>query len=190
MAVTAILITWKRQENIPRIVENLLKFDFIDEIIIRDNSKCENLKCYARYFLTEKAKNDLIYVQDDDCINHDIDKLFEEYKDGIICGGTQGYMDALNTPPYSNTSLALVGFGAIFDRKIIDFSEYLSKYPEDNLFYSEADRIFTLNNKTKVISCNIEILNEEKEAMSKEPNHLADRELIIKRHNGINTNTI
>ena len=177
--VTAVLITWKRQENIPRIVEEILKHDFIDEILIRDNSKCKNLKCYARYLLAKKAKNNLIYVQDDDCINHDIPKLLGG--EGINCGATPGYVNALNKPPYSNTSLALVGFGAIFNRKLINFDDYLSKYPKDNLFYSEVDRIFTLTNKTQVVPCDIELLNESKCAMSSEPNHLADRTLIIKR---------
>lgn len=163
----------------------MLKFDFIDEILIRDNSKCKNVKCYARYLLAKKAKNDLIYVQDDDCVNYDIGKLMGG--DGITCGATPGYIDALNKPPYSNTSLALVGFGAIFNRKLINFDKYLSLYPKDNLFYAEADRIFTLTNKTKVIPCKIELLDEQLGAMSSEPNHLPDRELIIQRINGINT---
>ena len=178
--ITACLITWKRQHNIPRIVEELLKVPEINEILIHDNSRGENHACYRRFELALKVKNDIIYTQDDDCINHDIDKLLGEK--GVTCGATDGYMNALDTPTHSNTALGLLGFGSIFHKKDIDFTKYLSKYSKDDLFYREADRIFTLSvGDTTVVRCNIELLDEELGAMSAQPSHLADRQLIIER---------
>jgi len=179
--VSACLITWKRQHNIPFIVKALLDVPYIDEILIADNS-AENHYCYRRFELALKAKNDLIYVQDDDCINHDISTLYKEHED-LTCGATQGYVDALSSPPYSNTNLALLGFGSFFWKDTIDFEKYLSRYPKDELFMREADRIFTLLHSfpPKVIKCAIEERDETKDSMSKEVRHLSDREEVIRR---------
>lgn len=180
--VTAVIITWKRQHNIPRIVDSILKVPQINEILIHDNSKGENLYCYRRFELAFIARNELIYTQDDDVVNHDIEKLIEEHE-GLTCGATQGYLNALNDPPYSNTNLALLGYGSLFSKKDINFGKYLSNYLVDELFFREADRIFTLfnPNKPKVIKCNIEEIDNLQHSMSGEARHLADRLEIIKR---------
>ncbi len=180
--VTAVLITWKRQHNIPRIVESILKVPQINEILIHDNSKGTNMYCYRRFDLAYVALNELIYTQDDDVINHDIDKLIEAHE-GLTCAATESYMNALDKPPYSTTNLALLGYGALFSTQDINFGKYLSKYPADELFYREADRIFTLlnPNKPKVIKCNIEEIDNLQNSMSGEERHLSDRQEIIKR---------
>ena len=178
--VTAVLITWKRQHNLPRIIEEILKVPQINEILIHDNSKGENRACYRRFELAVKAKNETIYTQDDDCVNHDISELIGEFGN-LTCGATKGYIDALDKPPYLNTNLALLGFGSLFKKAWIDFSKY--KYPHDDLFYREADRIFTLGleKRPKIVKCNIELLDEDTEAMSQQPNHIEDRKIIIER---------
>ena len=76
--ISAILLNWKRSENIPIIISHLLRYKFIDEIIIADNSKGENLKVYARYLAAQRAKNELIYFQDDDCLI-DVEKVYNAY---------------------------------------------------------------------------------------------------------------
>lgn len=178
--VTAVLIQWKRQHNLPRIIEEICKVSEINEILVHDNSKGENLACYRRFELAVKARNEIIYTQDDDCINHDIPKLFGNKR--TTCGATQGYMDALSKPPYSNTSLGLLGYGSVIHKNDIDFSKYLERYPIDDLFYREADRIFTLLGKRPIIiPCKIELIDEDIDPMSNQPNHLPDREEIINR---------
>ena len=77
--VTACLITYKRPKNLSKIVEHLLKYEFIDEIIIQDNDKRENLRCYGRYTSAIKAKNDIIYTQDDDCIVYNLEEIYEKF---------------------------------------------------------------------------------------------------------------
>ncbi|OQB05365.1 MAG: hypothetical protein BWY19_01084 [bacterium ADurb.Bin212] len=134
------------------------------------------------HFPQHYVNNELIYTQDDDVINHDIDKLIEAHE-GLTCAATEGYMNALNKPPYSNTNLALLGYGSLFSTWDMNFGKYLSKYPADELFYREADRIFTLlnPNKPRVIKCNIEEIDNLKHSMSGESRHLSDRQEIIKR---------
>lgn len=180
--ITACLITWKRQDNLPQIIKSLVDVPQINEILIHDNSKGDNLYCYRRFELAFTAKNELIYTQDDDVINHDIEKLIKEHE-GLTCGATDSYIDALNKPPYSNTNLALLGFGSLFSVKDMNFERYLASYPVDELFFREADRIFTLLNqyKPKVIKCNIEEVDNLQHSMSGEARHLADRQEIINR---------
>ena len=49
-------------------------------------------------------------------------------------------------------------------------------------FYREADRIFTLLGKRPIIiPCKIELIDEDIDPMSNQPNHLPDREEIINR---------
>lgn len=184
--VTAVLITWKRQHNIPFIVKLLDSVSEVDEIIICDNSKSDNQYCYQRFEMALRAKNNLIYTQDDDVINFDISRLVEEHEQ-LTCGATEGYMSALSQPPYSTTNLALLGFGSLFWKKDIDFSRYLDKYPKDELFLREADRIFTLlhPSKPKVTRCLIDERDEFKHSMSSEGRHLPDREVIINRCQGL-----
>lgn len=178
--ITAVIITWHRQQNVPRIVESLLK-NKIAEIMISTRED-EDLYCYRRFELAKRAKYDLIYTQDDDVINHDIDKLIEAHKN-LTCGATSGYIDALDKPPYSNTNLALLGFGSLFWKKDIDFTRYLDRYPQDGLFNREADRIFTLlhPNKPVVIPCQIEEIDNLDHSLSGEQDHLSKREEVIKR---------
>lgn len=162
-----------------------MKYDFIDEIIIRDNSKAKNIKCYARY--TSKAKNRYIYVQDDDCINHDIQKLYDEFfrkPDNIVHGGTEGYMLELDKNRKGKNQMAMVGWGAFIDRRWIkELDKYIDKYGRDYCFYRESDRILSvlMNKHHKVIECNIEHLDNDKHAMCAQPEHIKYKELSMKR---------
>lgn len=172
----------------------LLKHSFIDEILIWDNSKRDNLICYARFLLAMKASNEIVYFQDDDCINTDIKKLYREYQifpDDLIHAATPGYEDALaNDPAYKNNNLALIGWGSFVDKKWLvssknPFNRYLAKYPEDEYFYLLADRIFTilLPNRRHPVSCKIEHLHGsvDEDAISSRRTHLEEREECFKR---------
>lgn len=177
--VTACLITWKRQHNIPKIVEHLQKYPFIDEILIRDNSKGENLKTWARYQLSQQAKNETIYVQDDDCLV-DVQKLYDAYNgSGITYGATMESIEGSYHP-----RLCLVGWGAIFKRDWTGvFEDYLDVYPEDYLFYREADRIFTVMQPRahKPVLLDIQHMNEYDDAMSSQDEHVQTRNEAVNR---------
>ena len=85
MKVSAVLLKYKRLDELDAIIEHLKTYDFIDEILIRDNTK-ENLMGYGRYVTAESANNDTIYVQDDDCII-DLNPLYENYDGTKIVNG-------------------------------------------------------------------------------------------------------
>ena len=137
--ISAVIVSWKRPEEVGKIVENLHQYDFIDEIIIAVNKPDDNKKCYKRWLTALRAKNDTIYAQDDDCLVQNLDKLYKEYtgKEMLI-----GMKSARIAESIGNKS-SMVGWGSFFEKDWIDFSEYLEEYGEDNLLIRESDRIMT-----------------------------------------------
>lgn len=134
MIATAVLIT--REKEYPREVLKTLEGKF-DEILIE--TECPSI--HRRYELALKARNELVYVQDDDC-TIDPEKLFKAYNGQITNALTSHHLER-----YKNKGITLIGFGAFFPKSMIDFSKYLDKFPADDLFLSQADRVFTYLNK-------------------------------------------
>lgn len=80
--ITAILLSWKRTRNIPRIIEALSRSPRIGEILLWNNNpkaklhyprvvtinSPKNFLCFARYCLVPLAANDIIWFQDDDVL--------------------------------------------------------------------------------------------------------------------------
>jgi hypothetical protein len=148
ITITACLITWKRQHLIPKIIENLQQYPFISEIIVRDNSKCENIINYGRYDAALRASNDIIYTQDDDCIVNNIEEIYNSFISDPTCishSGTDYYESDIPNNIYGDAQMALAGWGSIFDRRWIPvLDKYIEKYGKDYCFYRETDRIFSL----------------------------------------------
>jgi hypothetical protein len=101
---------------------------------------------YARYEAIEQAKHDVIYTQDDDCLV-DASAVVAEYEPGAVTCN----MPSWKRPEYPD-GIALVGWGAVFHRNMVKvFGRYLSRFPADDLFLREADRVFTKLNRCKLI---------------------------------------
>lgn len=185
--VTAVLLTWKRQENIPLIIENLLKYPFISEIIIQDNSKTDNIKCYARY--TAKPRNEIIYTQDDDCIVHNIQGIYDKFiedKTRIAYSGELGYEDKIPATIYGKQQCALLGWGSIFKSEWVDvLNKYVRIYGKDECFYRESDRIFSmlLNKIHNFVPGGVSHLigKDDNNALCQQPDHLLFKNLAIER---------
>lgn len=135
MLATAILIT-KEKEYPKEVLDSLPPFD---EVIIE--TECPNI--LRRYELALKARNDLIYVQDDDCVV-DVLSLREQYNGELTNFITEHHYYA-----YLGTDITLIGFGAFFPKKAIDFTRYLDVYGVSELFLTQADRVFTYLNKPR-----------------------------------------
>lgn len=114
-----------------------------------DNSVRFNLKVFGRYAHIYPGPAHRVYTQDDDCIlgfGSQFD-LFRAYEPGVVTCN----LPAIRRPEYTD-GIALVGWGAIFDRNLTSvFNLYLKHFPLDDLFLTECDRIFTGLNKVKLI---------------------------------------
>ena len=187
--ITAVLITWKRQHNLPAIIDSLLKEPLISEIIIRDNSKCKNIMCYGRFTSAKKAKNNYIYTQDDDCIVKNIGGVIDSFirqPDRISYSGIDGYEEKIPDTIFGTKQLALLGWGSVFDRRWISvLDKYIAKYGKDECFYSETDRLFSLllNKHHNFVAGGVTHLEgkDDENAMCQRPNHLSFKETALER---------
>ena len=183
MKVTACLISWKRQNNFAKIIPHLLAQPWIDDIIIHDNSKGHNIMNYGRYTASRRARHNVIYTQDDDCIIHGLDKLWEAYDGSQLVYGHQAHM----TPEiFGGKHMAIMGWGTIFDRRWTNVLKgYINHFGKDKCFYRETDRIFTmlLNQRHKPVVIEVEHLEgyNDENSLSSQENHIAFKKLAITR---------
>ena len=115
-----------------------LTLGFFDEILVREESP----SVYQRYELAKQAKNDLIYVQDSDCmVNYQ--NLFKKYDGRITNTMTLPFQRQ-----YEPLGCTLVGWGTYFHKSALSiFDKYIAKYGVDAHLLREADRIFTYLNR-------------------------------------------
>jgi len=181
--VTAIIVT-KGDREITPVLDSLSPFRVVS---VWDNSRCKDRKVYGRYLAAASVLTDFVYVQDDDCLV-DGARLCREYdpeSGELLCNMLKGHQaDYVNWP-----GVALVGWGSIFPRSMVDFSPYLSKYPEDDLFYRECDRVFTYLNRQKTRLIDIGVTHLEiahgKDRLSLDPRHGNHMREIYQRLQGI-----
>ncbi len=131
---TAVLIT--KEASYPQeVLDSLPEFE---EILVYPN--CPDL--LHRFHKASEARNELIYVQDDDCIIRDIPALLARF-DGRITN----YVKRSHLEWYDGTGITLLGWGAFFRKESINFERYTSRYGFDLDLLREADRIFTFLNQ-------------------------------------------
>lgn len=175
--ISAVIPTNYERDNIGVIVDMLNGLGFND--IIVENS---DNKIYGRYEAIQRARHDIIYTQDDDCLIENIEELansYDPYK--IINNITEEKLlwYANNYP-----DITLIGWGAVFNKSMIDvLDKYISKYGIDDLLKIEADRVFTfLNSFSPVISDrHIKHLDGYMSGVSNKQDHLQRLELINHR---------
>ena len=141
--ITAIILT-KGGYPLDDIVDSL---QYFDQVIIADNSKLrEGLKVYLRYVaaFSETARHNIVYVQDDDAlvdVRAVVDQ-WREYMAPMVC----------NMPPDRRAEykrwpghISLVGWGTIFNRHVVkaNLDRFLKRWPIDELFLRECDRVAT-----------------------------------------------
>jgi len=159
--ISCVLIT--REKEYPKAVLERIDTGFFDEILIV--TECPSI--YHRYLAAQKAKNDIIYIQDDDCfVNYQV--LFKHYNGKITNAMTKPFIEK-----YKDLGCTLVGWGCFFHKSMLSyFDMYISEYGEDKHLLREADRIFTfLNQPFNTIVMPHEDLNQTPERMGFQPGH-------------------
>jgi len=164
---TAVLVT-RGDVDLEQILATLAVFD---EVIVWNNAERENLKCYGRFAGAREARNDLVYVQDDDLMAP-VEELFGHYDGGIVA----------NRKP--DEEWRFVGAGAFFDRRLLGvFDEYLVAYPLDDDFLRAADIVFAYANPYRSVWVGYEDLAwaMAPNRMYWEPDHYSVRERVKAR---------
>jgi len=85
--VSAVLLSQKRQKEPEEIKKHIETIPFIDEVIVWANSPEDSKKAYGRYLGARNAKNDVIYVQDDDCIVENIPEIYSTFDGKRLSNG-------------------------------------------------------------------------------------------------------
>lgn len=97
--------------------------------------------------LFKQTYREVYITQDDDCILSSIQPFLDAYTPGVVTCNVP-----VNRRAEYNDGVALVGWGAIFDRGCMGvFRTYLKHYPMDDLFLTECDRVFTGLNRVQLI---------------------------------------
>lgn len=162
-----------------------------DEIIVWDNSKAiKDLKVFGRFAGAFIARNDFIYIQDDDCLILTKDLVSEFisrtiFPTSVLCNFPH---DRRNE--YQKTGIALLGWGTIFHKSQLSvFDKYLTHYPMDDLFLRECDRIFSYLTRNHTHYTEVEMRQLPyafgNDRMGKETRHSHDLRTIRERLNGI-----
>jgi hypothetical protein len=166
MKITGVFIT--KEKEYPKEIDT----SGFDEVII----KTESQHVYQRYLSAAEAKNDIIYVQDDDCIL-DWRELLKHY-DGRLTNGITAHHKAA----YEGTGITLVGWGCFFPKVMLGvFPQYIDRWGVDPMLLREADRVFTyLNQPHNTIIMPHEDIRQV-ERMSHEPLHYAYQRQVLRK---------
>ena len=163
-SVSACLVSWKRPQNLPIIVQALRRVECIDEILIWNNNPRipleisetntrviqseQNQSCYGRFLCAAQARNSVIYVQDDDALNPDIPGLYDQFlrdPTRITHVLAPTHWPQRNRRVYGEAQAALIGWGAFFRKEWLSVLEELPlPMRRDPLFRREADAFFSL----------------------------------------------
>lgn len=163
-AATACLLSWKRPQHLPRIVQHLRRHPFIRAFRIWNNDPEVDLHvpgedvtiiradrnhgCHARYLCAAGATTDLIYTQDDDALNHDVEAVVRGHlaePDRLAHALAPKHYAARQDLIFGDAQLGWVGWGAVFPR---DWLTVLDALPEEVVgswrFEQWADIYFTI----------------------------------------------
>jgi hypothetical protein len=162
--VSACLLSWKRPHNLPIIIAALRQASFINEILVWNNNPDlrlevddpitrvinseDNAMCYGRFLCAAEARNRIIYVQDDDAVNHDIGGLYSQFladPPRITHALSPTHYEHRRRQIYATAHNALLGWGAFFRREWISvFNDLPASMFQDPLILREADKLFSM----------------------------------------------
>lgn len=196
MKVAAVLLSWRREHNLPLIVSRLQAEPLIDSVHVWNNAGCNSelkingVRIYAstrnictlgRYKCAAMTDADLCYVQDDDYLVENIPELIrlaQEKPDTIVAGLSPGHLKVEGNGQAAYMNL---GWGAVFRREWISvLDEWVRVYGEDDLLERKADRVFTvLHGKhlaipakvTRLVDPSGRFSDESKDALYRRPDH-------------------
>lgn len=138
-----------------------------------------DLAVYGRYAALEHASNEIIYVQDDDCLVDNPAAIARACPvSGVACNMPHEFRHAFYTHH------ALVGFGASFRRRIVApiFAEFHARYELGaDLFNRTCDIVFTGLTERGFVDVPVQSLSyaSDPNRMWKQPEHQQERSYVL-----------
>jgi hypothetical protein len=170
LPVSAVLIT--REPVYPRDININVNFD---EYLVETN--CKNLA--RRFKLAAKARNEIVYVQDDDA-QIDIEALWRHYDGRLTHAITPGHFRIYND--LCQNRVTLIGWGCFFPKALLTTAGHdLSRFGDhevDRVFTHQAFRVAGPHNTIKMPIVQI----TRARAMSRDnPDHYRSRDFVIRQ---------
>jgi hypothetical protein len=164
--VTAVLVKWKRPKELEIIYQLLSECVFIDEILVCDNTSSMNYGPYGRFVMAARAKNDVIFSQDDDCVVRNPGSLINLFNgQRIVCGMKPDHMRAYEQKKWHDSGgmligwEALLGWGSVWKREWIgNFLPYIERYSVDDCLMNCGDRMFSVLTRVKPLMVEADIV--------------------------------
>ena len=170
--ITAVVVT-RGGYDISEVLDSLKGFR---EVKVFDNSVSPvDWRVFGRYMAMDNTEG-VIYTQDDDVIV-DAAAIVAAYEPSVIVANWPTHHREINAPLYKG-SIGPVGWGAVFDRELVE--ETMSGWPLNELFLRECDRVFTGMNQTKWIDIPFRHIPRHV-SMWGEGRHISDLAEITKR---------
>lgn len=195
------LLSWKRMNGTNHIVDWGITHELIDDIVIWNNNTDIDLQefiphninvniinsdnnkiCYGRWLAVNKCAHDHVYVQDDDYIPGDLNKLYQLYNKSecdIVSYCAPSHK--IDTP-----ERRFVGFGSVVNRACIPdtIDKYINKFGEDHLLYRECDLLITNMNTYEKHVTDLKAIDNtthDMNAMWRQSNHIKYHNEMIER---------
>jgi hypothetical protein len=130
-----------------------------EDVVVWDNSKFpSDSKVLGRYMGMHVGRNRVCYLQDDDVIFTEHERLLAAYEDDkIVANMDRPWIEAGN---YHH--LAMVGAGSLVSREIpwLSLQRYQQQYPCDDLFKYECDFIVGTLTPHKIVDLGYEVRSD------------------------------
>jgi hypothetical protein len=158
--VSAVIVT-KGDVDLTPVLDSLI----FDDVVVWDNSVEENLMTFGRVVGAERAKNSIVYSQDDDIIHT------PEAQRDIVAAYEPGVLTGCMWPEWSAGAkeqgiengyddLVFPGSGSISDFWLWKsaLSQYLEEWPLDDFFHLWSDTIIGVIAPTKQLDIRFQVL--------------------------------
>jgi hypothetical protein len=158
--VTAVIVT-RGDVDLQPVLDSLI----FDDVVVWDNSAEENLMTFGRVVGASRAKNKIIYSQDDDIVHsheHQM-QILAAYQPGVLAGCMwKDWSDGARQQGIENgyDDLVFPGSGSISELTLWREScdAYLTEWPYDDFFFLWSDTIIGVISPTKQLDIRFEEL--------------------------------
>ncbi len=183
--VSAVIVT-KGDTDLTEILDSLV----FPDVVVYDNSREPDLKTYGRVVGARRAKNTVIYSQDDDIIHSPTNqmRILAAYQPGILVGcmwdeWSEGAKRQGIEHGYDD--LVFPGSGSISDLALWELSiaNYLAEWPDDEFFNLWSDTIIGVISPRIQLDLRFEALPcaDDETRMSYLPDGIAQKTEAIRR---------
>lgn len=168
--VSAVLVT-RGDFPLAKIYDSIREAGITDMAVWNNAARSRDLSCYGRYEAAREARNDWVYLQDDDLVAP-VSKILEH-----VDPERDRYTIVANNRP--DEEWPLIGLGAVFHRDLLDcFTDYLAVHDFDPGFCRIADVVFGYRNAYRRVWVGYENLAWQcaPNSMYLQPGHMQVRE--------------